>query len=158
MLKMSKRTLSLVLALIMICSTMGVMTFAAESEREFTRTISFRAPIYNANGYARYTDVSVVLSGGYSVTPDLYGWFNAPRVPYIPDDGEFLYTHRFSNNYATIYIDIKYRYEDSITGVIGVKNSYCLEASITLDGTGARTIRGKICDASGNPSGNWIYF
>ena len=44
MLRKTKRTLSLVLALIMICSTMGVMAFAAEDEFHFCETCKLEVP------------------------------------------------------------------------------------------------------------------
>lgn len=151
MLKKSKRILSVVLALIMICSAMSIMSFAAESEEEFTRTVSFRAPTYNANGYASYTDVSVRLSGGYSVTPDYYGWFNAPYVAFNPDDGVFEYSYSRSNNSATIDIYIYYWHEDTITGALGLRESYHLRASLVLDGTGRITMQNQV----GLPGGGW---
>ena len=139
------------MSLIMICSTMGVMAFAAESEREFTRAISFRAPTYNANGHASYTDVSVILSGGYSVIPDYYGWFNDPRVTFIPDDDVFICDPQISTDGSTIDIFIYYWHEDSITGAIGRRESYHLQARLVMDGTGRIIMQSQV----GLPGGGW---
>ncbi len=69
MLKKSKRTLSLVLALVMLCSTMGVMAFAADGGESVTfsgnnRNNPFTVTVTSDMGVAYTARISVAV-GGY---------------------------------------------------------------------------------------------
>ena len=131
MLKKSKRTLSLVLALIMICSAMSVMAFAAEPEEEISKSCSFRIPTQDSNGRIRYTDASVYMEGGFSEV-DQYAYVSYIDIDFIPDDNVFSYTLPTLTDCVSIYI--KERYEDRMTGQIGIRNCYLLVVQMMVEG------------------------
>ena len=130
-LKKAKRTLSLVLALIMICSAMGVMTFAAENADPGRETsIAYEVPITAKIGTVYNTTyMDIAIDGVYSEV-DEYSWIDVQSISFSGSWADrFSYTGPiYSLDRTTATIDI-YCAE-------GIEIQHVYNLTITLQSTG----------------------
>lgn len=135
MLRKSKRILGLVLALIMICSAMGVMAFAVEPELDTSRY--YTIPIKTERDGTVYTSyMNISIAGGYSEIDD-YSWVELQNTSFYGPWANTFDVSGFSyaNNFSTLTVDISYSHGSEFT--------HCYTLVVELSSTGDWSARGS---------------